>query len=250
MENVKITFIGHSTTLIEGGGQAVLTDPIFSPNVLFIKRRGELKYDPGRLPELSAVTISHAHVDHLDYRSFNYIKTTVPVVMPESSGKRITRYLPNPVIELSNWAEHEFANGMKIRAVPATHKSHLHCPHFYENACGYVIELGGKTIFFAGDTTYNEHFIEIGNAHTIDAALLPIGAYKPAIFKRWHMDPVDAVQAFTDLKAKAMIPIHFGAFRLSFEKPGEPAEWLKKIMEERGLQEKIKILEPGEAYIF
>jgi L-ascorbate metabolism protein UlaG (beta-lactamase superfamily) len=114
-------------------------------------------------------------------------------------------------------------------------------------ACSYIIEVGGKTIFFAGDTAYHSDFRNIGNTYNVDAALLPIGCYKPQFYmKRFHMDPADAVQAFLDLKAKFMIPIHWGTFRLSLEKPEEPIEWLKKIAAERKIEDQIKILQPGE----
>lgn len=244
--STKITFVGHATTLIESDGMSILTDPNFAQKLIFIKRKGELRYDPKGLPDLSAVVVSHTHLDHLDFTSFNYIQTTVPIVVPEGSGRRLSQFLPNPVIELSCWSHHEFNNGLKIHAVPAVHGSGKFYPYFFRNASGYVFEIGGKTIFFAGDTAYGAHFHDIGNTYSIDAALLPIGGYKPAfIMKRFHMDPVEAVQAFLDLKTKLMIPIHWGAFRLSFERPDEPVEWLKKVIAERRIEDKVKILEPG-----
>lgn len=244
----KITFIGHSTALIEADGRAVLTDPNFNSKVIFVKRQGVLGYDPAGLPELAAVLISHTHIDHLDLPSFAYIKTSVPVIVPEGSGRYVSRFIANPVIELAHWAGHELKGGLKIHAMPAVHPGSHICPHHYKNAASYIIEIGERKIFFSSDTSYSPHFRDIGNTYTIDCALLPIGSYRPAFFmKRYHMDPKDAVQAFTDLKAGLMIPIHWGAFRLSFEKLNEPAEWLEKIAKERGLTERIKILRSGEA---
>lgn len=248
MQNIKITFIGHSTTLIESGENRFLTDPVFSKNIMHIKRRDELKFRPAELPELTAVLISHTHMDHLDLPSFNYIKTTVPIVVPDGSGYKISRFLPNPVIELSHWSHHDFGNGLKIGAIPVNHSSQVFCPCKSKYAAGYIIEFGTGNVYFAGDTGYNTHFRDIGNTYAIDLALLPISCYRPAFFmKKRHMDPVEAVQAFLDLKAKKMIPIHWGSFRLSFEKLDEPIEWLKKIATERNLEEQITVLSQGES---
>lgn len=248
MEDVKITFVGHSTTLIQKGNSAILTDPVFSDNVLFFKRHTKPGIEPKDLPEISAVLISHTHLDHLDMPSFNYIRTSVPIIVPEGSSKVVTKNLPNPVIELSDWSGHDFPD-FKIHCVPVVHSSSVACPRRFKRACGYIIEIGGKTIFFAGDSIYDSHFHDIGNTYNIDAALLPISGYKRFFFmKRIHMDPHDAVQAFFDLKAKFLIPIHWGAFKLSLEKSEEPVEWLKRLTAERKIEEQVKILEPGKTF--
>jgi len=246
---MKITFIGHSTVLFEGNGHAILTDPNFSDQIVLVKRKGELRYDLSTLPKISAVLISHTHLDHFDHPSFNYFRTDVPVVVPGGSGKKVGRHLSNPIIELNHWANHELAPGLKIHAMPADHKSGFF-PLCFRNAAGYVIEIGDKKVYFAGDTTYGTHFRDIGNTFSLNAALLPISCYKPSfIMKHFHMDPGDALQAFLDLKASVMIPIHWGAFRLSMEKMTEPAEWLTKAAAERGISDQIKVLTSGESLI-
>lgn len=245
MDNVRITFIGHSTTLIESGGTALLTDPNFNSRVLFVRRTGPLKYDPAHLPPLTAVLVSHTHIDHFDTSSFNYIRTSVPVIIPEGSEPTVRKFLPNPIIELSSWSHHEIS-GVRIHAVPAAHKNSLAHPYFFKNAAGYIIEIGGRVIYFAGDTTYNTRFRDIGHAYSIDAALLPIGGYRPAFFmRRHHMDPFDAVQALIDLGAKVMIPIHWGSFRLSLEKVDEAVKRLTEAASERGVLDNIRIIENG-----
>jgi L-ascorbate metabolism protein UlaG (beta-lactamase superfamily) len=249
MAGVNITFVGHSTTLIQSDNISILTDPIFSGNVLCLKRAEEPGIKPGELPDISAVLISHTHLDHLDYASFNYLKTSVPIVVPEGSSKGIGKNLPNPIIELSTWASHDFANDFKIQSVPANHSSSVLCPYHYKKASGYIVEIAGKNILFAGDSAYGTNFRDIGKTYQIDVALLPIGSYKPAFFmKHFHMNPTEAVQAFMDLDAKIMIPIHWGAFRLSLEKLEEPLEWLKKIVAERNIEKQVQILKPGESY--
>lgn len=247
---IKVTYIGHSTLLIESGGIALLTDPVFAQNILFARRLAPLTNDPGRLPRLDAVLISHTHLDHFDITSFKYIDTKTPVIIPEGSFKTVSRNLTNPVVELGTWASYKISDGLTVNAVPARHSGLSPMPRPYSMALGYVIELDGRKIYFAGDTGYGGHFKEIASAHAIDHAFLPIGSYSPSFFKRWHMDPVETVQAFIDLKAKKMSPIHWGTFRLSLEKPDEPLAWLEKEAAERGIGDGLKIIQHGGIYEF
>jgi len=146
---MKITYIGHSTTLIEWEGGAFLTDPHFSERVITAKRKIALRYDPASLPPLTGVLISHLHLDHFDTASFNFFKTTVPIITPEGSGKAVMKRLPNPLIELSHWAEQRFGDETKVTAVPTRHNGYTPYPIPFRHANGYVIECDGKTIYFA-----------------------------------------------------------------------------------------------------
>lgn len=247
MDKIKITYIAHASILIESEIGSIITDPMFSERISFIKLKHEQKYNPKNLPDLSAVLISHTHLDHFDHPSFNYISTTVPIIVPENTQKTISKHLPNPVIELSEWAEHSFPNGIKVYSIPVTHPNYRCVPLSQNKSAGYLIEIQGKKILFVGDTTYNSYFKDIGHAHNIDLAILPIGSYSPAfIMKRFHMDPAEAVQAMIDLNAKKMIPIHWGSFRLSLEKMDAPIKWLEKAAKDRGISEKITIVEHGD----
>ncbi len=252
---IAITYIGHATTLIESNGSAVLTDPNFSKYVLCLKRVRPLPYDPAALPELSAVVISHAHYDHLDLNSFKYIKGTVPVFVPEGLGKYLSKFVRNPIVELKQWSSHKLPNGTEITATQAQHVGFRWTGFRYRTCNSYVIATGGQRIFFAGDTGYGPHFKDIGQffgmTNPIDIAILPIGGYSPRWFmKKRHMNPAEALEAFLDLKAKHMIPIHYGEFKLSSEKVGEPAEWLERLATERNLSEQVHILNSGEKFTF
>lgn len=263
---IAITYIGHATTLIESGESQVLTDPHFGNWVLALKRQEPLNYDPGKLPELSAVVISHAHHDHLDFNSFKYIKSTVPVFVPIGIARLVSKYIRNPVIELRQFASHRLPNGTEITATPAKHVGFRWTGLRYRQCNSYMIAIppsprgrgsegGGARIFFAGDTAYSNHFKEIGQMFgaqsPIDAALLPIASYSPVWFmKHRHTNPAEAIEAFLDLGAKKMVPIHFGTFKLSAEKMKEPLEWLTRLALERELGDKIHILKSGERVEF
>ncbi len=101
------------------------------------------------------------------------------------------------------------------------------------------------SIYHAGDTAYFDGFHEIGERLKPEVALLPIGAYHPESFRSVHTSPEDAVQAFVDLGARWMVPMHYGTFRLSYEPVDEPVARLKADARRRGIEKKIQVLEEG-----
>ncbi len=130
-----------------------------------------------------------------------------------------------------DWFESYKKDGIEIFLTPAKHWG-ARTPFDKNRALwgGFIIKSKNFTIFFAGDSGYDKHFKEIGDKFQIEIALLPIGAYKPRyVMKNHHLNPLEAYQAFLDLKAKLFIPIHYGTFILSDEKPNEPIKELKKI---------------------
>lgn len=248
---IAITYIGHATTLIECDNKVVLTDPNFSKRVLFVKRSERLNFDPLNLPELSAILISHAHFDHLDIDSFKYIKSSVPIFVPPGLSKYLGKFIRNPIIELREWSTHKLPINLEITATPAHHTGFRWSMLRFRKCNGYIINFAnpGARVYFAGDTGYGPHFKDIALSHAkpIDVALLPIGAYEPRWFmKKRHLNPVEATQAFLDLRAIHMVPIHHSAFKLSAEKLNEPTEWLERVASERDLTQKVHILRSGE----
>lgn len=251
-KNISCTYIGHSTTLIEIGGTRIITDPHFGKSTLFFPRIAPLPFSPADLPDLSAVLLSHTHFDHLHVASYKYISCSVPIIVPEGSERAIGQFMPNPVIELSHYAEHELSDGTKITAVPVLHHSSRISHLRFTRSNAYLIQGAdsASSVFFCGDSKFGPHFGEIGNLSKIDLAILPIGSYEPKwLFRKSHMTPAEAVEAFENLKAEHMIPTHYGTFKLSLESQKAPAEWLKKIIADRpDLSERIHILSPGEKF--
>ncbi len=252
MKRIACTYIGHATTLIEMGETHLLTDPHFGPRTLLVRRRHPLPITPETLPEPQAVLLSHAHFDHLHIASYKYLSCGVPIIVPEGCERAVGQYLSNPVIELSPFATHELTDGTEILALPTEHGSGQLSRFRFRNANNYLISRPNDEgrVFFCGDSAYGSHFRETGKLGAIDLALLPIGGYEPRWFMRnRHMTPGEAVQAFEDLQAQQMIPIHHGTFRLSCERPNAPAEWLENILLTRlDLAERIHLLKPGQRY--
>jgi L-ascorbate metabolism protein UlaG (beta-lactamase superfamily) len=251
-EKISCTYIGHASTLLRLGEANILTDPHLGKRVLGAKRQEELGLHPKDLPHLSCILLSHTHADHLDISSYKYISCGVPIFVPEGYERAVGRYLPNPVIELSHFACHELACGTEITAVPVVHPQNHLFDFSKTHSNAYLVRTpgGGTTIYFCGDSAYGQHFRETGNLGHIDLALVPIGSYAPAwLMKGKHMTPAEAVNAFEDLRADHMVPIHHGTFRLSLERPGAPLEWLSRILHERpDLAKRIHPLFSGQTF--
>jgi len=248
-KKLKVTFIGHATALIEIGELRIITDPVFSDRISTVKRHAlpGLKLD--ELPDLTAILVSHAHYDHFDLPTLAKMDKDIPIVLPPGL-KRLARSLKErKFIELKYWNSCNLESA-KITAVPAKHYGgRWMVDSLYRPANGYIIESGGFTIYFPGDTARRNDFEKIGKEFNIDLALLPIGAYRPAfIMKKAHIGPADAVEVFEILNAKMMIPIHWGTFKLSLEPLDEPVKVLKEIINKKGLNNRVIILNPGEAW--
>jgi len=244
----SIIYVGHATTLIHLDGLNILTDPNFSNRVLITKRRIAPGIKIENLPRLDLILISHGHFDHLDMRSLRRLwemGQRPPVVVAQGLAKFPRKAGFEEVRELSVWEQIE-VDGLSITAVPAHHfpgRSPLNRKTTYQ---GYVVEGKGGTVYFAGDTGLFEGFRTIGEKFQIDVALLPIGAYSPPPFRRHHLSPEDALKAMELLGAGAMVPIHWGAFKLSLESVDEPPKRLMSAAHDRGLEDRVFLLQPGE----
>jgi len=153
------------------------------------------------------------------------------------------------VVELG-WGESVEVNGIEIYAVPVRHWGTRGFFPDRRSFTGFVLQSGGGSVFFPGDTAYFEGLRQYGEQFPIDVALLPIGAYRPDSFRRVHMSPPDALRAFQDLRARYMVPIHWGTFIVSYEPPEEPVEWLARLAAGNGLSERVVILKHGQTRIF
>lgn len=242
------TFVGHATVLLQWQGKNVLTDPNFVPRVLVPKRLVEPGISVHQLPALDAIVISHAHFDHLVKPSLRQLPKDVPLIVPTGVGELITPLGFRRVYELNWWEAYEH-DGLKIVLVPAKHWGRRTPRDRDRGYGGFVIEHRGHHAFFAGDTAYFKGFLEIGQAFPIELALMPIGAYRPPSFRQVHCNPEDALQAFHDLHARYLVPIHWGTFRLSYEPIDEPIAWLEQLSAANGYQGRVRILQHGQTLV-
>ncbi|MFD7612565.1 MBL fold metallo-hydrolase [Streptomyces sp. NPDC059828] len=241
---VAVTWAGHASWVIAIGGLTVLTDPVWSRRILGTPARLTpvgVRWED--LPPVDAVVISHNHYDHLDAPTIARLPKRTPVFVPAGLGRWFRRRRFSRVTELDWWeaAEVPSPDGGAVRFdfVPAHHWSKRTLTDTCRSLWGgwVLTDQRGRRVYFAGDTGYGHWFKEIGSRHPdIDLALLPIGAYAP----RWwlstvHTDPEEAVQAFTDLGARNMAPMHWATFVLSAEPVLEPLRRLLAAWEHTGL---------------
>lgn len=248
--SISCTYVGHATTIIKLGDCRFLTDPHFGKRVITQKRLTPLAVDPANLPDFDAILVSHAHADHFDVSSFKYLSCKTPIIVPEGKARRFSALFPNPIVELSHFANYELSCGIEVTAVPAVHSFCALLPCIPSKINSYIIrdKKTNTAVFFCGDSAYGPHFSEIGSLGKIDLAVLPIGSYSPSfIMKHNHMTPEEAVSAFKDLGAEKMVPSHFGTFQLSLECADAPEKKLLSLMElQPELKDKVCILKSGE----
>lgn len=245
---VGITWIGHASFLIQTPEHAVLIDPNWARWLKVVKRLKDPGLEIHELPAIDLVLVSHAHFDHLDKKSLRAVASDQPIVVPEHVGGLVEGLGFKQVRELRRWETMELGS-LKITLTPAQHWGArlLHDKH--RGFGGFLIEYAGRTIFHCGDSAWFEGFAEIGRKSSIDIALLPIGAYDTPTGRDVHMNPEEALRAFTDLGAGLMIPMHYGSFRLGFEPLEEPPDRLLGHARSLGLDGKIKILREGESAV-
>ncbi len=233
---LRVTWLGHSTTLVEIDGYRVLTDPVWgtraSPSRLF----GPKRFQPvpvavGALPPIDLVVISHDHYDHLDYPTVRELaKRNVPFVTSLGVGAHLESWgIPAERITELDWWESHRPDGqdLSVTAVPSQHFSGrgLHD----RNATlwsSMVIRASRHTVFFSGDTGLTTQYGDIRERMgPFDLVMLEVGGYHPA----WgdiHLGPDNALEALKLLGGGAFMPIHWGTFALSTHDWDQPVETL------------------------
>jgi L-ascorbate metabolism protein UlaG (beta-lactamase superfamily) len=244
-----LSWVGHSTFVIQMNGITIVTDPVWAKRMGTAKRLSEPGIPLSEMPPVDVVLISHGHYDHLHFPSIRKLKGNAHLFVPVGLGRLFRRRGYKQVTELA-WWETQQLHGVTFTFVPAQHWTRrtlwdMNTSHWG----GWVIEANGKpTIYFAGDSGYFRGFREIGERFSIDYALLPIGAYEPEWFMGpQHVTPEEAVQAFLDCQAGFFIPMHYGAFRLADDTPKEALDRLFAEWKRRGLNDRrLKFLKLGE----
>jgi L-ascorbate metabolism protein UlaG (beta-lactamase superfamily) len=246
---VAITWIGHASFLIQFTDLNVLIDPNFANWLFLLKRirRSGLKIKD--LPPIDLVLLTHAHFDHFHKRSIRQLRSPKIGIVPWGMGKLTQGLGFERILELE-WWESFVHRDCQVTLTPCKHWGARVLHDHHRGFGGFVLEHQGRRIYHAGDSGYFDGFKEIGRKCPPEIALLPIGAYHPAGLRQVHMGPEDAIQAFHDLRARWLIPMHFGSFKLSFEGINEPPRWLKELAHNQGLTNYIKILEEGLPQVF
>ena len=235
-----LTWLGHSTVVIDLGGTRVVTDPVLRARVWHLRR--DRLAAAGTLDELDAILVSHTHFDHLDLGSLRGLDRNLPVVVPLGVARLVRRRGFERVVELE--AGEELALGaIRVRATHAEHESSRGPFSRRAPSLGYVVE-GEASVYFAGDT---DLFPQMSTIGPVDVALLPVAGWGPRLGPG-HLDPAGAAQALRLLRPKAAVPIHWGTFRTVFaERPNDrPAREFVRIAGEVAPEVDVHVLSIGD----
>ncbi|MEZ0543110.1 MBL fold metallo-hydrolase [Fibrella arboris] len=265
-DSLVVTFVGHSSFLLQVDGLNILTDPVWSPKVgptkwLGVKRRRPpgIRYED--LPPIDAVLLSHCHYDHLDLGTLQRLAKDFnpPMVTPLGVS-----YLPKKVggttTREMDWNDKlVLSDKLTITCTEARHFSNRGMGDRNRTLwAGYLLHTRFGTIYFAGDTGYGDLFpkivrqAEISETGPIKLAMLPIGSYRPTWFMApVHMSPIDAVRAFNDLGQPQTVGIHFGTFQQGDDGLFEPRDDLtKELLKQKIPLQRFVVPVEGKAMVF
>mgnify|MGYP005841111219 CR=1 FL=1 len=255
---IQLTWLGHTTFLIQVAGVNILTDPMFSERASPLSFAGPKRLvppplRPTQLPPIQAVVISHNHYDHLDQASVSALGPQVNFLVPLGLAAWFQR-TGLPKVQELDWWQTASLGPIRYHCVPAQHFS-MRRPFDANRTlwAGWVLETPAGKIYFAGDTGYSPDFQEIGRRlGPMRLALIPIGGYMPRWFMRpMHLDPPEAVQVYRDVRAQQAIGMHWGTFKLTEEPLGEPPLYLQQVLRQQELSpEQFLVLRIGETRVF
>jgi L-ascorbate metabolism protein UlaG (beta-lactamase superfamily) len=224
-DRLTVAWLGHATVLFNFYGSWLLTDPALErrigigrgPAKLGPRRLVQPALRPRELPNLHAILLSHAHMDHTDLGTLRLLPPDVPVVVQPGNEDLVRRFRR---VHQLGWGETMAVDGVNIESTEAQHWGARMVTDSHRGYGGYLLQKGGRTVLFAGDTAYTDALTKLGRRGHIDLAILPIGAYDPWINN--HASPEQAWLMFKRLRAEYVLPVHHSTFRLSREPVDEP----------------------------
>ncbi len=242
---LRVTWLGHSSSLVEIGGRRILFDPVFGPRASPVpwagpKRFHEAPLPVERLPHLDAVVVSHDHYDHLDYTTVLELgRLDVPFVVPLGVGTHLEHWgiAAERIVELDWWERHSIGE-LSLVATPARHFSGR-SPTMNDRDrtlwAGWALLGQGHRVYFSGDTAMFAGFSEIGERlGPFDVALIEAGAYN-ALWRDVHIGPEQAVLAARLVGARLLLPVHWATFDLALHTWTEPIERILVAAERAGV---------------
>lgn len=244
-DQIAVTFGGHASVLLRTPRLAIAFDPMLGRWVGGVRRAVEPGLAPGDFEDVRLVLISHPHNDHLHMPTLRKLPRGATIVVPAGAATWVSSLGFARVVELIPGSDFEL-RGVQVIACPASHGE-----QDLARGLSYVVRTGeGPTTYLCGDSGYFSGFSDVGERFAPDIAMLPIGGFMPSSFRSRHMSPLDALYAFEDLRARLLVPIHHGAFALSYERLDEPARWLTDLAGARGLRDHVLVMAAGQTARF
>lgn len=240
----RLTWFGHSSYLLQVDGLNVLVDPVFSPRTSPFSFLGTRQYpgtdflSPEDLPDLDIVLITHDHYDHLDYRTILRLKhKTRHFLTSLGAGVHLEKWgvTADRITELA-WGDAADLFGLSFRALPARHFTGRKFKRNQTVWSAFVLQTAAYRLYLGGDSGYDVHFKAAGDVYgPFDLALLECGQYN-VYWPHIHMFPEQTVQAAIDLRAKILMPVHWGKFTLAMHDWNEPVIRAVKAAAEKNVR--------------
>jgi L-ascorbate metabolism protein UlaG (beta-lactamase superfamily) len=259
-EVVRIVYVGHASFLIQTRGHNILIDPVWADRASPFTFVGPKRVNPpgiafDDLPKIDAVLVTHNHYDHMDTPTIAKLwqRDRPRIITPLGNDTILKTEVPGLIADAVDWdATVDLGGGIRVHAEPAMHWSARGTSdRSHALWASFIIETGAKKIYCVGDSGFGDGhtFHRVKEKHSqIDAALLPIGAYEPRWFMiNAHMNPDDAVQAFSLCGTSLALGHHWGTFRLTNEPVEQPRNDLQAALAKHGVPaERFAALRPGE----
>ncbi|WP_052200701.1 MBL fold metallo-hydrolase [Terriglobus sp. TAA 43] len=255
VSGLRVTWLGHSSLLMEIDGTTVLTDPVFSLRTSMVQWFGPKRFFAppltiAELPKLDAVLLTHDHYDHLDKSAVLQLQERTPLfVCSIGVGGLLRKWgIPDHKIHEMQWMDSftvpsRSKTPLTLTALPARHFSGRGLKRFETLWSSFVLKTEHHNLYHGADSGYWPGYREIGETYgPFDLATLEIGAFDP-LWDQIHLGPDNAVKAAVDLRAKVLMPIHWGLFSLAFHSWYQPPERVTKLAAEAGLP--LWMPEPG-----
>ena len=250
---VTVTWVGHSTNLIEVGGYRAITDPLLTKRVAHLRRRRELP--PADAAEVDVALLSHVHLDHIHLPSIRKLRPTTALIAPRNAGPLLRKAGFTDITEVVEGDLLE-VGPLRVEVVHAEHK-HGRGPHTKLTASplGFIVDSDatgahlGKRVYYPGDT---DLFDDMASFHDVDLALLPIWGWGPTL-GTGHLDPPRAARAAAMIEPKMVVPIHWGTYAPEDGRRGLPPwftnapELFIAAMDDTGQSDLLRVLEPGQS---
>ncbi len=241
---VAVTFGGHATVLARYENVSLAFDPMLGRWIGGVRRAVEPGLAPGDLSEVALVLISHRHADHLHLPTLRRLPRTATIVVPAGAASWVSSLGFARVVEL------QVGSDLELRGVQVVACATSHGESELARGLSYVVRGAGPSLYLCGDSGYFSGFADVGTRFAPDLAFLPIGGFVPSSFRSRHMSPLDALYAFEDLRSRLLVPIHHGAFALSYERLDEPARWLVELAAGRNMRDHVLVMAAGQTERF